>query len=348
MLWLRQSPLGYPRPRRNTLSCSPRACAWSAISQAPAFQARLRRPRLSRSRESRVLEKPDFLSFDDLGPQALFLLQERHLIGAEAAVKPRGRGLALGSGETLSVLVNAQDHLRLQAMGPGLCLRAVFAYADKLDTLLGRRLGFAFKPRWGYLASSPADAGTGLRASALAHLGAVSWLGRLAPLLEGAAREGVLVRGLAGKSGLLFADLFQFSNGTALGKSETEYVNDFNRFLKGLFDAELRAQQDLLKAAHRARFEDAAHRCWGVLMSAQRLSYEEMLSCVSVLRLAARLGLAPSFDAAALLDLAASAQPAHLRYIEKRAFSTEEEPAERARFVRARLQAKGPRSKGAA
>lgn len=297
-------------------------------------------------REAGVLDKPAFLSFEELQPAELGLLRERHLISREAAAQPQGRGLALASGETLSVLVNCEDHLRLQVIGPGYCLNSAHAEADKLDTLLGRRLAFAFQPRWGYLTASPADAGTGLRASALAHLGALSLLGRMTPVLEDAASQGLLVRGLSGKGGLVYGDLFQFSTGAALGKSETEYVAGLSRFLKGLFDLELRAQRELQTPAHRARLEDAAFRAWGVLMNAKRLSYEELMKHLSLLRLASRLGLAPAFDAAALLDLAVSAQPAHLQYSEKRGITEAEEPALRAEFVRARLLPKGTRPKG--
>lgn len=295
---------------------------------------------------TQVLRNAAFLDLEDLEPVDRRLLVERRLISRDLAERPEGRGLAVEDGERLSAMVNEEDHLRLQAMGPGSRLDPVFAALDGLDDALAARLPFAFHERWGFLAACPTNTGTGLRASVLVHLAAVAALGKVGALLEEAARRGLVVRGLYGEGTRVAGDLFQVSTGTAMGKTEAAFVSELARAVRALVELEVRAERVLTGPAQRARLEDRAFRAVGLLAGARRLGFEDMMAHLSLARLGLRCGLKLAARPAVFDELMVTGQPAHLRYALKREFPAEEEPEARAALVRVMLKGRRLKAEG--
>lgn len=290
-------------------------------------------------REAGAVANAAFLNLEDLEPVDRMLLVERHLVSHDLASRPEGRGLAVGDGEALSLMVNEEDHLRIQGLAPGLKLHELSRTVERLETALAERLPFAAHARWGYLAACPTNTGTGLRASALVHLAATGFLGKTGSVLQEAARQGLVARGLYGEGTQVLGDIIQFATGAAMGRAEDEYVVLLTRFLKWAAVFELRCQDGIKEGAYRMRVEDQIFRSLGVLMYARALSYEELMRHLSLVRLGLSLGLRLGPTLGAVQELFLTAQPSHLQYVHGRELTDSEDLALRAELARSKLNA---------
>jgi len=236
-----------------------------------------------------------------------------------------------------SVMVNEEDHLRIQALRSGFALEATWGLVAALDAELGQRLAFAFHPEFGYLTSCPTNVGTGLRASVLVHLPGLVLTKEINRILQGLTQVGLTFRGLYGEGSEVVGNLFQLSNQTTLGKSESELLDKLGKLVRQVMEYEERARQILLRDAT-AILEDKVWRAYGLLRYARTLSFEETMNLLSGVRLGVGLGLIPNVGMYALNKLLVFTQPAHLAAAQGRALSEDEVPVRRAAYVRQVLE----------
>ncbi len=270
------------------------------------------------------------------------LLHERHLVSRELAAPETGGRVRPGAGlliqDHASVMVNEEDHLRLQALRSGFALEATWAHVSALDTELGQRLAFAFHPEFGYLTSCPTNVGTGLRASVLVHLPGLVLTKEINKILQGLTQVGLTFRGLYGEGSEVVGNLFQLSNQTTLGKTERELLDHLGKLVRQVMEYEERARQILLRDAT-AILEDKVWRAFGLLRYARTLSFEETMNLLSGVRLGVGLGLIPNVGMYTLNKLLVFTQPAHLAAAQGRVLAEEEVSVHRAVYVRHALEA---------
>lgn len=256
---------------------------------------------------------------DRLDQADRLLLHERHLVSRElAGLDADGRvryGAALLVQDRVGVMLNEEDHLRLQGLHSGFALESAYAEVDRLDAELGRRLAFAFHPEFGYLTACPTNVGTGLRASVLIHLPGLVLTKEVTRVLQGLTQVGLTFRGLYGEGSEVVGNFFQLSNQTTLGKSETELLDHLGKVVRQVMDYEEQARQVLLRNAP-AIIEDKVWRAFGLLRYARSLSFDEAMNLLSGVRLGVGIGLIPGVGMYTLNKLLVHTQPAHLAVAE--------------------------------
>jgi protein arginine kinase len=247
----------------------------------------------------------------DLGPVARQALVEKHLISPLLALQAAG-AVALRADESVSIMINEEDHLRIQALLPGLQCPEAWRIADAVDDALSASLEYAFSEEWGYLAASPANLGTGLRASVMMHLPGLVLAGQAAPLFANLAQMGVVVRGLHGEGSAAVGNLFQISNRVSLGLTEEEIGSHLQAIGRQVVDRE-RSAREWLHGHRRAQIEDRAARAYGILTNARLMPSSEAAALLSDLRLGIDLHVLPHLDPSLFNELLVRTRPAFLQ-----------------------------------
>ena len=279
-------------------------------------------------------------SMDNLSALDKQILVERHLISREHAAKSVGSGLVLNKEETLCVMINEEDHLRMQALRPGLQLRSAWLAIDEVDSLLERRLEYSFSENLGYLTACPTNLGTGIRVSAMLHLPALVLAEQINQIIQAVNKLGLAVRGLYGEGTEALGNVFQVSNQMTLGESETEIVERLNKVLMQLIEHEENARSSLLEKRPKMIYNQIG-RAYGVLANAHSISSKETMNLLSHMRLGIDLGLFPGVDRSVVDELFILTQPAHLQRQLSEKLSTDERDLHRADMVRDRLRTVG-------
>jgi len=265
------------------------------------------------------------------------LLVERHLISKQHAAGEGSRGVNISNDEAVSVMVNEEDHLRLQVLRSGLQLREAWTEADRMDDLLQEHLDFAFSQRFGFLTACPTNLGTGLRISVMLHLPALKLTGELEKVFRAAKDMHLAVRGLYGEGTEAIGDFYQISNQTTLGRAEEEILKEFNeQIIPKIIMAEVAARQ-ILENERPLALDDKIGRAIGVLKHARLLSSEETLFFLSHLRMGVVMKRVTGLDLATINMLFLHTQPAHLQRSMQKTLDGDARKAARAEFVRARL-----------
>ena len=269
------------------------------------------------------------------------LLVERHLISQQHA-QPRDdlpRAAAVGAEETFSVMVNEEDHLRIQVLRSGMQLGQAFEQVDAMDDALEEQLEFAFNKRFGYLTACPTNVGTGIRVSVMLHLPALKLTGEIEKVKRAARDMHLAVRGLFGEGSDALGDLYQVSNQVTLGRSEGEILADFQHtVVPQIIAYEQQARQALVRQRP-AQLDDRIWRAWALLTNARVIGTDEVLLLLSHLRLGANLGRINTIDLATINELFLLTQPAHLQRIRGREMDQAERREARAQLIRERLGA---------
>jgi protein arginine kinase len=268
------------------------------------------------------------------------LLVERHLISKPHATAEGARGVAVGENETMSIMVNEEDHLRMQVLRSGLQLEEAWEEINALDDKLESRLDFAFHPRFGYLTACPTNVGTGIRVSVMLHLPALKLTGEIEKVFRAAKELRLAVRGLYGEGTEATGDFYQISNQTTLGKTEEEIISDFKHLvIPKIIDYEHHARRTLLNDRTVA-LDDKVFRALGILRSARLMASDETLFLLSHLRMGVNLGRIKDIDVKTLNELFLLTQPAHLQKIQGRKLEGDVRRAARADYIRQRLNGK--------
>ena len=240
------------------------------------------------------------------------LLVERHLVSRPFADAEHPRAVGIAADETLSVMVNEEDHLRIQALLPGAQLEEAFQSAMRFDSELGERVDFAFNRRWGYLTACPTNVGCGIRLSVMLHLPALKLTGELERVKRAAKDLNLAVRGFYGEHSEAIGSFFQISNQVTLGVREEELLSAFTeRVVPPMVTYEREARAMLLERS-RLVVEDKVFRAIGTLHGARLLTAEEATKLLSSVRLGVALGLVHGWDLAPVSRLMLQTQPAHL------------------------------------
>jgi len=278
------------------------------------------------------------LRMNEIGGLDRQILVERHLVSHELGDGGRPRGILVGSEERLSLMINEEDHLRLQAMASGFQLAEAWGSADKADDELSQALDFAFSEEIGYLTSCPTNTGTGLRASILIHLPALVLLKEIDRVLKSVMQVGLNVRGLYGEHSNVMGNLFQVSNQTTLGQSERDSIESLDRVTRQIMETEGRARERLVRDA-RVQIEDKVWRAYGLLRYCRAISAQEVINLCSAVRLGVSMGLPGLSPLRVINELLVLTQPAHLQREYGGELSPEERNVYRAQLVRQRLAA---------
>jgi len=265
------------------------------------------------------------------------LLVERHLISREHAAKNVGSGLVVNRAETFSVMINEEDHLRMQALRPGFQTREAWQAIDKLDSALEKKLNFAFDNELGYLTACPTNLGTGIRVSAMLHLPGLVLSEQINAIIQSVNKLGLAVRGLYGEGTEALGNVFQVSNQMTLGEAETVIVERLEKVLSQIIEHEENARQTLMEKKPKVVFNHIG-RAYGILANAHSVSSKETMNLLSFLRLGVDMDLFPGTQRSLVDELFLVTQPAHLQKQVSDKLSAEERDLIRADMVRERLK----------
>lgn len=272
------------------------------------------------------------------------VLVERHLISREHAARSSGCAVVVDRKQSVSIMINEEDHFRMQGIRPGLNLRSAFEMVDRVDTELEGQLPYAFDSKLGYLTACPTNLGTGMRASVMLHLPALVLTEQINQVVKAVSKIGLAVRGLYGEGTEALGNLFQISNQHTLGEKEGEIIAQIEKVIEGVVRSEHSARLKL-KEDHATMLHDQVGRAYAILRYAHILASKEALNLLSMLRLGADLDIVPQCDRSLLDMLLLEIQPAHLQLQAGRELSPEERDFMRAEITRHRLQSlAGPSS----
>ncbi|MCW2277855.1 protein arginine kinase [Heliophilum fasciatum] len=277
-----------------------------------------------------------FIDLKKIAPLDRGILVDKHLISPQHAEEADGRGLLISADESIAILINEEDHLRVQSLLPGLQLDAAWQRASSVDDRLEAKLDFAFNERLGYLTACPTNVGTGLRASVMMHLPALVLTNQASRQLNSLAQLGMTVRGLHGEGSEATGHLFQISNQVTLGRSEEEIISNLAVVTRQLIDQE-RLARHMLQKETQMQLEDRIFRAYGLLTSARILSSQEAMSQLSYVRMGVDLGLIPDVAPAVLNEMLVLTRPAFLQKAAGREMNPLERDIQRATLMRARL-----------
>ena len=265
------------------------------------------------------------------------LLVERHLISKPHAAAEGARGVAIAENETVSIMVNEEDHLRIQVLRSGLQLEEAWEQITKVDDKLEASLDYAFHSRFGYLTACPTNVGTGIRVSVMLHLPALKLTGEIEKVFRAAKDMRLAVRGLYGEGTEATGDFYQISNQTTLGKTEEEIISDFKHVvIPKIIEYEQHARKTL-RDDRTTHLDDKVGRAMGVLRSARLIASEETLLLLSHLRMGLHLGRIKDIELRTINELFLLTQPAHLQKLQGRKLEGDVRRAMRADYIRQRL-----------
>lgn len=288
------------------------------------------------------LDLPDqvfYVDIENTGDLDQRILVERHLISQQHAEGHGSRGVAIGNRETISLMVNEEDHLRIQSLRSGMQLDELWEEISRVDDMLGAKLAYAFHKRYGYLTACPTNLGTGIRVSVMLHLPGLRMTGEMERVVRAARDMRLAVRGLHGEGTEATGDFYQVSNQTTLGRSEEEIIDDFKHIvIPKIVDYEKKARQVLVRDKATG-LDDKIWRAYGLLSSARALSSDETLGLLSHLRMGVHLGRMDRLGMDTINELFVLTQPAHLQKISGANLDGEARSAARAEFIRRRLDA---------
>ncbi len=265
------------------------------------------------------------------------LLVERHLISPDLEAGKEGQGVLVESDETLSVMVNEEDHLRLQVILSGLQAHEAFWAVRRLEGELASNLDFAFSKQWGYLTACPTNTGTGLRASILIHLPGLVLTQEIDGVVRGVTQMGFAVRGIYGEGTDAAGNLFQVSNQITLGHSEGELLELLEQVIAQFIEYEENARETLLRDA-RPKIEDKVWRAYGILKHARLLSSQEVMNLSSAVRLGIGLGIIRDVEIGMLNAIMVETQPSHMLYSAQKSLDSQSRDRIRAKKVRSRFE----------
>ncbi|MBX3439351.1 MAG: protein arginine kinase, partial [Planctomycetaceae bacterium] len=263
-------------------------------------------------------------------------LVERQLISRELAEMHGSRGVGVGPQENISLMINEEDHLRLQVLRSGFALDECWTEINRIDDALEQRVTFAFSEQLGYLTACPTNVGTGIRVSVMLHLPALALTKEIQKVFQAMQKMRLAVRGLYGEGSQAMGDFYQFSNQVTLGPSEKELIAKLKEVVEGIIKYERRVRDELVEK-NRQRLHDQVSRAYGILRSAQTITSEETMHLLSSVRMGINLGLVDGLEIPTINELFIHTQPAHLQKLRNEHLESAERNVARATYIRQRL-----------
>jgi len=278
-----------------------------------------------------------YYDVESLTPEEAEFLVERRLVSRDLVQGNRHRGVLVNPGESLSIMVNEEDHLRLQGVVSGFRLGEALDRAASVDDALDAHLEYAFSPTFGYLTACPTNVGTGIRVSVLVHLAGLSLTGEARPVMQGATALGLAVRGFYGEGTRVMGNFVQISNHATLGMDENRIVTLLGEKVHRILESEQKAR-DTIWASARSQIEDKVYRAYGILTQARSIKGSEVLNLASAVRFGLALELPGLCSPEVLNEILVFSQENHLTAIEGRSMPPEQRRVRRAELIRGRLK----------
>ena len=282
------------------------------------------------------LKQTTIFKLADLDSLDKQFLVERHLMSLEHAQKTNYKAIVIDDEEIVSIMINEEDHIRMQVMQSGFNLFEAWNIIGRIDDCLAKELTFAFLPDWGYLTACPTNTGTGMRGSVMLHLPALVTSRQIDRVLAAIAKLSFTTRGLYGEGTQATGNLFQISNQVSLGHSEEEIIANINGIIRRIIEQESQAREVML-SKNKAALEDRVNRSFGTLKNAHIISSQETIELLSMVRLGSDLGLLKDIDHRSINELFIIIQPAHLQKLENKKLSPQERDIKRAELIKKRL-----------
>ncbi|MGC8743794.1 MAG: protein arginine kinase [Verrucomicrobiia bacterium] len=281
-------------------------------------------------------------AMDELNSLDKQLLVERHLISREHAAKTAGSAVVISRGEVYSVMINEEDHLRMQTILPGFQLADAYNRIDEVDNLLEKQLEYAFSPKLGYLTACPTNVGTAIRVSAMLHIPGLVLTEQINQIIQAVNKLGLAVRGLYGEGTDALGNIFQVSNQQTLGEEEARILERLEKVVLQIIEHEENARALLLEKQKRVILNHIG-RAYGILANAYSISSKEAMNLLSLFRLGVDYGFFPGVTSDLSNELFLICQPAHLQKLYPNTSEPEERDVVRADILRTRLkEIKGP------
>jgi protein arginine kinase len=287
-------------------------------------------------KNSQYMQGSLVLKFDKIDAIDRQFLVERRIISREHAGKTSGSGVAISEKEIVSVMINEEDHIRMQVLYPGFQLLEVWRLADQLDTEFEKHIEYAFSPTLGHLTACPTNIGTGIRASVMLHLPALVLSKQIEQVIQAILKLGLAVRGLYGEGTEASGNIFQISNQVTLGKKEDEIVNNLEGVIRQIVGHERNARTLLLKNKLK-QVEDRVFRAYGVLSNVRTITSKETVDLLSALRMGVDLGITKDVERSTINELFVITQPAHLQKLASKKLGPNERDIIRADLIRGKL-----------
>ncbi|MEW6534016.1 MAG: protein arginine kinase [Candidatus Auribacterota bacterium] len=270
----------------------------------------------------------------DIDKQILF---ETHLISKELITHNHASAIAISAAQDLVIMVNEEDHLRIQVLKSGFNIDACWELINKVDSALEKVLDFAYSPSLGYLTACPTNVGTGMRASVMLHLPGLMLMELINKVMQAVIKLGLAVRGFYGEGSEVLGNLFQISNQTTLGKSEKEIIANISKVIDLMIEHERNARA-MLNNKSAEKIKDTVGRSYGILCNAHIISSKETISLLSALRMGMDMGYITGLDTSAINELFIQIQPAHLQKISGELLDPGMRDVRRAQLIRERLR----------
>ncbi len=293
------------------------------------------RQRLS---EDERLKNLSFIDVADLEPIDRQLLVERQLISREHAEAEGARIVAIDENEQLSLMINEEDHLRIQVIHSGFNLESAWELINRVDDIIEEHLDYAFHPDLGYLTACPTNVGTGMRVSVLVHLPALVMTKHIDRVFRTFQRINLVVRGLYGEGSQAMGDFYQVSNQITLGKSEEQLIKQVGDVIPVLLNYERKARDFLISGENQHNLFDQVSRAYGTLQNAAKISNEESMHLLSQVRMGINLGLIGDVEIPTINKLFLQTQPAHLQKLRQTNLDTNQSEIERANYLQKHLK----------
>lgn len=278
-----------------------------------------------------------YVDVDSLSDVDRQFLVERQLISRELADGSGPRGVAIDPNEKFSLMLNEEDHLRIQVMTSGLDLDSVWKQIDRIDDLIEEQVTYAFHERLGYLTACPTNVGTGMRVSVMLHLPALVITRQIEKVFRSLQKISLAVRGVYGEGSQPMGDFYQISNQITLGRDEPGLIDQVASTVPAMIEYERRARDFLVNESEKD-LHDRVSRAYGILCTAQTISSEETMMLLSSVRMGVNLGLIQDVAIPTINQLFIHTQPAHLQKLRGIELDTADRNAERATYLQRHLR----------
>lgn len=285
---------------------------------------------------SPYLKKSTRVEIDSLNDLDKQFLVERHLMSREHAASPAASALLFDDKEIVSIMINEEDHIRMQIMQSGFNLTESWRITDEIDNDLASKLNYAYSERLGFLTACPTNVGTGIRASVMLHLPALVLTNQANRILQTITKLGLTIRGFYGEGTEVQGNFFQISNQVTLGRSEEEIIDGIEKVISQIVSREENARKSMFMRS-KERLVDRIWRSYGTLRSAHIISSNETIELLSAIRLGVDMDIIKDITIPVINELFILTQPAHLQKIEKKALNSTERDLKRAELIRNRL-----------
>jgi len=282
----------------------------------------------------------EFIPMAEVSPLERQLLVEKHLISPAHTQQVKHKAVILRDDEAVSIMVNEEDHFRIQALFPGLAPFEAWELCSRVDDAFDEVLHFAYGDRFGYLTACPTNVGTGMRASVMMHLPALTMTDQIRKMISAVGKFGLAVRGIYGEGTEVLGNIYQLSNQITLGHSEEEIIQHLYKVTQQVLEHE-RAARERILAKDRLQLEDRIYRSYGILANARMIATQEAMQRLSDVRLGIDLGIVTGIEPRILQELMVMIRPAHLQKLMGQELDAPARDEKRAALIRERLRGQG-------